>query len=322
LSAGFHFYESGRPSLIAMSERQKNQSALRFLIVAGPTAVGKTDFALEVARRSGTAIVNADAFQMYRGFDVLTAKPSPAQQAIVQHHLLSFLEPAESLDAYRFANLATRKIRELNERGMVPLVVGGNGFYLRALTHVLPALPSADPALRRELEQRPLNSLVAQLKNLDPESFGRIDHHNSRRIIRALEVSLLTGQPFSSFRTSLPRREISALLLQRSRFELVSRISERVRRIFAEGGLQEVAGALQLDTGAARTIGFRAIKDYLEGRQTFAACQEKVRAQTNQYARRQQTWFRAQAFQIADPDNSIALAVDLVRKQQVASETR
>jgi tRNA dimethylallyltransferase len=289
-----------------------NSPGLKFLIVAGPTAVGKTDFAIELARRVQTEIINADAFQMYQGFDILAAKPDREQLSGVQHHLLSFLEPEQNFDAYRFARLAETKIGELNRRGLVPLVVGGTGFYLRALTKPLSALPSADQQLRQQLHQQSLADLLQLLRDLDPEAFDRIDRHNPRRVIRAIEVCRKTGRPFSSFLQTASRPSPPAVLLERPRRELAARIAARTETILKQGAIEEVASAGDLHSGAARLIGFRSIRDFLAGKISRTVCQERIRAQTNQYARRQATWFRAQSYRVLEPSSSIELAVEML----------
>ncbi len=291
-----------------MTVSEASLADLRFLIIAGPTVVGKSAFAAKLALACHTEILNADAFQMYKGFDVLAAKPEEKELAAVPHDLLSFVEPAENFDAFRFAQLAGRKIRDLNRAGMVPLVVGGTGFYLQALTHSLPSLPAANPALRDQLARRPLAALLSELATLDPDSFANIDQRNPRRIIRALEVCFLTGKPFSSFQRAAPGNRWKAVFLDRPRRTLDERIHARVSRMLAQGAVEEVADHSGLHTGAARMIGFRSIKEYLSGNLSLEACREDICGQTRQYARRQLTWFRAQGYQAVDPASAFPLA--------------
>ncbi len=283
---------------------------LRFVIIAGPTVVGKSAFAVSLAQACHTEILNADVFQMYKGFDVLAAKPALEELATVPHHLLSFVEAADNFDAFRFARLAGSKIRDLNRAGIVPLVVGGAGFYLQALTHSLPVLPPADSALRERLARRPLASLLAELQILDPDSLANIDRSNPRRIVRALEVCLLTGKRFSSFRRSSSGNRWKAVFLDRPRWALDERIKERVSQMLAQGAVEEAADHSGLRTGAARMIGFRFIGEYLCGKLSFDACHENICAQTRQYARRQFTWFRSQGYQAVDPASAFPLAAD------------
>src|SRR5215469_12682442 len=139
-------------------------NALRFFVLAGPTAVGKSEFAFEIAEQLGTEIVGADAFQIYQGFQILSAKPSVALQARVKHHLLDVLPATENCDAARFAVLAEKEIADLNRKGLVPLVVGGSGFYIEALLNPLPDLPPSDPLIRSQMAIEPLDSLLTELE--------------------------------------------------------------------------------------------------------------------------------------------------------------
>src|SRR6516165_7299107 len=176
----------------------------KYMVLAGATGAGKTDLAIEVAQSLHTEIVGADAFQIYLGLDVLTGKPTPSQLRSIKHHLVSFVPLTDTFDAYRYAALARRTILTLNQRGVIPLVVGGTGFYVQALERPLPSLPSAIHSLRFELEQKSTPTLLEQLAIRDPVAFDRIDRQNRRRVIRALEVCISSGKPFSSFTKGSP----------------------------------------------------------------------------------------------------------------------
>jgi tRNA dimethylallyltransferase len=160
----------------------------RFFVIAGPTAVGKSELAVEVAERLETEIVGADAFQIYQGFDVLSGKPSPALQSRVKHHLIDLLPPTEACDAARYAALVDGIIEDLNRQGLIPLVVGGSGFYIDSLLKPLPALPPADPDLRARLANEPVEALLLELQETDPVAYATIDRRNRRRVQRAIEV--------------------------------------------------------------------------------------------------------------------------------------
>ena len=170
-------------------------SQLRYIVLAGPTAVGKTDLAIGIAQKLQTEIVGGDAFQLYQGLDILTGKPLPAQLLAVPHHLVGVLPLTESCDAYKYALLARQTISALNQRAKIPLVVGGTGFYLQALEGGIPQLPPADLNLRAELDLVPTPDLLRDLETRDSVAFHRIDRHNRRRIIRALKVCILSGKP-------------------------------------------------------------------------------------------------------------------------------
>jgi tRNA dimethylallyltransferase len=280
-------------------------SVLRFFVLAGPTAVGKSDFAVEIAERMRTEIVGADAFQVYKGFEILSGKPSMALQARVKHHLIDVLSVTENCDAARFAALAEKEIGDLNQKGLVPLVVGGSGFYIDALLNPLPDLPPSDRLLRNQLTKEPLDSLLAELKRYDPLAFAEIDRQNRRRIERAIEVIRLTGKPFSVFRR--PRtndRKDSGLILSRPRPDLHLRIDQRVRWMLENGAIEEVASAGELSMTAQQMIGISEISRFLSKEIAFHECVQLIQAATRQYAKRQITWFNARPFRTFPAEGS------------------
>jgi len=167
------------------------------ICVAGPTAVGKSEIALHLARQLGGEIISVDSMQVYRGLDIGTAKPSPADRARVPHHLIDICDLTESFDAAQFARLAHRAVVEIQSRGHVPILCGGTGLYFKAFLEGLDEMPSADAKLRAELEATPLEKLLEELHQRDPVTYGKIDKKNPRRVIRAVEVIRLTGKPFS-----------------------------------------------------------------------------------------------------------------------------
>jgi tRNA dimethylallyltransferase len=167
------------------------------ILIAGPTATGKSEIALRLAKQLGGEIISADSMQVYRGLDIGTAKPSPAERARVPHHLIDICDLTESFDAAQFARLAHRAVAEVQSRGHVPILCGGTGLYFKAFLEGLGEAPSADPRLRAELEAAPLENLLAELRERDPATYEKIDRQNPRRIIRAVEVIRLTGKPFS-----------------------------------------------------------------------------------------------------------------------------
>jgi len=274
---------------------------MRYVVIAGATGVGKSDFAIEIALALRTEIVGADAFQIYAGLDLLSGKPSLAQRRQVQHHLIGDLPLTESCDAHRYATLARKKIAELNQQSIVPLVVGGTGFYLEALEQDLPNLPAADPSLRKELELLPTEALLRQLHQRDPVCWSRIDRSNRRRIIRALEVCIITGQPFSSFsRNSVNKTTIARVALERSRDKLYARINERVLNMFANGVIDEVAAITNTSATAEQMIGLRQIRSLLAGEIDQRACINRIQQLTRNYAKRQMTWFRNRGYEQRD----------------------
>jgi tRNA dimethylallyltransferase len=286
---------------------------LQFLILAGPTASGKSELAVKIARRLSTEIIGADAYQIYQGFDVLTGKPSPALLKQVPHHLIGMLAPTEQGDAARYAELATKVIERLNQQGTIPLVVGGTGFYLKALTHRLPDLPAPDAALRRELASMSLASLLQELESLDPVAFEQVDRHNRRRVSRAVEVCRQTGRRFSSFKTSFSDSNFIALWLNWQKAELYDRIDARVDQMLASGAIQEVAGAGPISLTASQMIGIAEISQYLRNEIGLEQCAAAMKTATRQFAKRQVTWFRAQTYMPISPDLPVSEIVSLYK---------
>jgi tRNA dimethylallyltransferase len=280
-------------------------SVLRFFILAGPTAVGKSDFAVEIAERMRTEIVGADAFQVYQGFEILSGKPSMALQARVKHHLIDVLPVTENCDAARFAALAEKEIDDLNQKGLVPLVVGGSGFYIDALLNPLPDLPPSDRPLRNQLAKEPLDSLLAELKRCDPLAFAEIERQNRRRIERAIEVIRLTGKPFSTYRRPRTNEsQDSGLVLSRPRPDLHLRIDQRVRWMLENGAIEEVSSAGELSMTARQMIGISEISRFLSKEISFHECAQLIQAATRQYAKRQITWFNARPFRTFPAEGS------------------
>ena len=290
---------------------------LQFLILAGPTASGKSELAIQIAEQLNIEIVGADAYQIYQGFDILSGKPDPVQRQRVRHHLIGVLPSTELSDPARYARMAIQIIRELNQDGQIPLVVGGTGFYLKSLTHTLPDLPARNADLRREFASLPLPSLLAELKRCDPRSFEQIDRHNRRRVERALEVCRVTGHPFSSFDKAALEAKFIALWLNWPRDELYTRIDARVDRMLGSGAIEEVASAGPIGTTASQMIGIAEIRQYLRGEITLAQCAEAMKQTTRQYAKRQLTWFRAQPYTPISPEAALSDIVELYRGVEI-----
>jgi tRNA dimethylallyltransferase len=279
---------------------------LRYVIFSGPTAAGKTELAVRIAEAHGTEIVSADAFQVYAGLDLLSAKPSSQQRARVLHHLVGIVPLTHSYDARQYGQHAREAIARVNETGKVPLVVGGTGFYLQALTCRLPDLPAPDPELRTRLASMAREDLVKQLHTLDPHGFTRLDLRNPRRVLRAVEVCLQTGKPFSSFAVT-PESAPRSFVLARDRAELRQRIDRRVEEMFARGVVGEVANAGPVGPTAFRMIGFDLIRELLAGRISATECIRAMQRQTRQYARRQGTWFRGRSYAPVTPEEAVTI---------------
>jgi len=265
------------------------------LFIAGPTAVGKTEIALAVAEACQGEIVGADAFQVYKGLDLLTAKPSPEELARVPHHLVGLFPLNEPFNVARYLEAALSAIDNIKKRGKTPVIVGGTGLYIRSLTRGLAETPPSDEALRANLSATPLAELLDRLETLDPVAAAAIDRQNPRRVIRALEVCLLTGKPFSSFRQEWEETpHYAGVLLERERTELYERIDRRTVAMFEQGVVDEVRAAMEAGVSetAEQVIGWREIGALLRGEISEAECIAAIQQATRKYAKRQLTWFR------------------------------
>ena len=266
----------------------------RAFFIVGATAVGKSEIAAEIARVCGGEIVSADAFQVYAGVDVLTAKPDESVRRAAPHHLIGEVPLDEEMNAERFRAAAIAAIADIHARAKPAFVVGGSGMYVKAITHGLSPLPAADPALRGELNQHTPAELAARLAKLDPVTAQTIDRNNKHRVLRALEICLLTGQPASELRRLPPREEPAGALLFRDRGELYRRIDARVERMFRNGVVDEVRAAGAVSSTASKTLGLQQIRELISGRISEAECIAQIQQATRRYAKRQLTWFRRQ----------------------------
>jgi tRNA dimethylallyltransferase len=271
------------------------------ILIAGPTAVGKSQIALQLAGRLGGEIISADSMQVYRGLDIGTAKPSPAERARVPHHLIDLCDLTESFDAAQFARLAHRAVAEIQSRGRVPILCGGTGLYFKAFLEGLGEAPSADSKLRAELEATPLENLLAELRERDPAAYEKIDKKNPRRVIRAVEVIRLTGKAFSTVQS--PKSKVQGqkpefFCVTRSSDDLRKRIDARVDAMFAHGLVDETRELLKRGLAQNKTamqaIGYRQVTEHLRGERSLPETIELVKIKTRQFAKRQLTWFRAQ----------------------------
>ncbi len=270
------------------------------LYLCGPTASGKTALALALAAEVDGEIVNGDAFQLYRGLEVLTAAPGENEKKACPHHLFGVIDPVESMDAAKYAAMARGVIDEIRSRGKNPIVVGGSGLYLKFLTHGVADAPPADEKIRAELESLSVGEVYRRLRELDPEEAARQNPGNHRHVSRALEICLITGGKASELRRNFAENEqakgLSGVVLSWPRDELAERIQIRTHRMFAQ---QVVAEVEKLPVGAAtirQAIGVREIEAYLRGEQSLKECEARIVIATRQYAKRQRNWFRREAW--------------------------
>ncbi len=275
------------------------------IFIAGPTAVGKSELALQLAERIGAEIISVDSMQVYRGLDIGTAKPTTEERARVPHHLIDVVDVAESFDAAKFVGLAKKAVHEIQSRGKRPIFCGGTGLYFNAYLNGLGSAPSANPELRAELENTPLAELLRELAERDPVAYERIDRQNPRRVIRAIEVIRATGRPFSEQRADWSIRNPQSAIRNRNCFllvrdiaELRNRIDVRVDEMFRRGLVAETEEQLKHGLAENRTamqaIGYRQVVEHLRGERSLAETVEMVKIKTRQFAKRQMTWFRRQ----------------------------
>lgn len=278
------------------------------VILAGATAVGKSETALALAERINGEIVSFDSMQVYRGLDIGTAKPSAEERRRVAHHLIDVVDVRASFDAGQFLELAQAAVAAIQARGRVPILCGGTGLYFKAFLDGLGQTPPSDPALRAELEATPLPELLAELAQRDPATYERIDRQNPRRVFRAVEVIRLTGKPFSAQRAQWSESRESgspagqkvarAYGLCRDAADLRERIDRRVEAMFGLGLVAETEGLLARGLAenriAMQALGYRQVAEYLRGERSLPETIELVKSRTRKFAKRQMTWFRGQ----------------------------
>jgi tRNA dimethylallyltransferase len=299
------------------------------IAIVGPTGSGKSTLALALARRFGGEIVNCDSLQLYRFLDIGTAKPSLEERRTVPHHLFDVLDPDTVFTAGDYSRLARPVLLDIAQRGRLPIVVGGTGFYLRALIDGLFPAPTKDQSLRDRLAVRPAK-LHKVLTRFDPKAASTIHPNDTKKLIRALEVTILARRPVSTVQAELGRDRLENFTflkigLNPPREELKLRLNQRTGRLFETGLLDEVRHVLRqgfpLTSKAFESIGYREALMHIEGKLTIDEAVELARAATRQYAKRQLTWFRKETdiqwlTSFGDQEETIANAIGLVEKFQ------
>ncbi len=306
------------------------QSIPEILVICGPTGTGKTAAAVSVAQIVDAEIVSADSMQVYRFMNIGTAKPTPEEQAAVRHHLIDVVYPDEPFDVRRYVELADQSIGSITYQNKSVLVVGGTGLYIRALRHGLftlkPETRDVREQIARRVRERGIAAVYEELKSRDPESAARIHPNDAYRIRRALEVYESTGTPMSVFhrRHQLegPRYSMRMIGLFRKRELLYERIDKRVDSMIRGGFIEEVDFLLKRGYSSSlssmKSLGYRHIADYVEGRSGLHEAIERMKQDTRRYAKRQMTWFRAEPgimwVDAADGDKAMEAATDYLNQ--------
>lgn len=270
-------------------------------IVAGPTASGKSAFAYQLAQEKKGTILNGDSLQVYAGLEILTDQPSWTAQRAIPHRLYGFLDPTQSYSAGMWLSHVLQEIETSHQEGLLPIVVGGTGFYLKALMEGITPVPSIDPRIRQELQERNCTqeALYHELQAVDTILAARIHPHDHQRTLRGLEVFYGTGESLSEWQTKKQApspHEFETTLLMPSKENLRAKITNRIEEMLVKGVLEEIAAVLPLSPAptAMKAIGLREFGAFLQGQCSLEHAKEQTFIHTCQYAKRQRTWFRHQ----------------------------
>lgn len=272
----------------------------KVILLLGPTGVGKTGASILLAQELNTEIISADSMQIYRHMDIGTAKPSEAERAGIRHHMIDIVEPSEAYSAGRYISEVAPIIERLLQKDKIPVIVGGTGLYIKAMTRGIFSGPSSDLQLRDRLlamEEEDKGSLYTHLCEIDPETAGRISRNNIRRIIRAIEVCMKSGTSLSVLQKNLTKPlpyDFIKIGITRERKELYQMIDTRVDAMFRAGLVDEVKAIMQMnpDRTPLQAIGYKEIVHYLNKEIDLQEAERLIKRNSRRYAKRQFTWFR------------------------------
>ena len=266
------------------------------IVITGPTATGKTDFSIKLAREIGGEVVSADSMQVYKGLDVGTDKVSKEIRKEIPHYLIDVVEPTEKFSVADFVREADRAIEKIRRKGKYPIVVGGTGFYIKSLLFGLPQTPPSDERLREELKKLSDEELFSEVKKISSEYAEKVGSKDRKRLIRALEVYSLTGKPITEFKPwgDKPRYRFLGYFLYRNRPDLYRRIEDRVESQVRRGLVDEARWLLSLgeDLTALQALGYKEMAGYIEGKMSLEEAKRLLKRRTKEFAKRQFTWFR------------------------------
>ena len=291
----------------------------KIVVVAGPTASGKSNLALSLAQEFKGELICSDSMQVYRQMDIGTAKPTLKEQKLVQHHQLDLIDPDEHYSAGQYERDTSRIIKQIQERSHLPIVVGGTGLYYRALMYGISNIPEIPESLRKEVlswqEEHGTSYCWKQLQKHDPQGADRLHQNDTARILRNLEVVLATGTTLSTFQLQQPfgeaRYQFLAVALEWERHVLYERINQRTLKMLEFGWIAEVESLLSRyspDLKPLQSIGYREIVQYLQNKLEWEPLLQEIQKRTRQYAKRQMTWFSREAeIEWYQPDNDAAI---------------
>ncbi len=277
----------------------------KVIVICGPTGIGKTAIAIELAGKFGGEIISADSMQIYRYMDIGTAKPTPEERAQIKHHMIDIVDPDEDYDAVQFSKQARDRIAEIADSGLIPFIVGGTGLYIKALLHGLFQSKPIDPEIRNHLKQESEENgsgfLFERLKKIDPAAAGRIHPNDSYRIIRALETIESSGKTISEHHQNHGFADDPFVALKiglkMDRQNLYARIDNRVDLMIGAGLVEEVTKLLEIgytaDLKSMQSIGYRHVIEFLEEKLSWDECVRTLKRDTRRFAKRQFTWFGA-----------------------------
>ncbi|RRD40247.1 tRNA (adenosine(37)-N6)-dimethylallyltransferase MiaA [Leptotrichia sp. OH3620_COT-345] len=274
------------------------EKVLKGLVISGPTGVGKTHMSISLAKKIKADIISADSMQVYKKMDIGTAKITCEEMKGIKHYMLDVIEPDEDYSVGDFEKKVNKILKEKEEKSENIIIVGGTGLYIKAITDGFSFLPSKDRRIRKELEKKSMKELTDELKKLDEKTFNEIDLNNKVRLIRALEVCLLTGKKFSDLKTDNKKNNnynFLKIFLTRNREEIYDRINKRVDEM-KNKGLEHEARRIYTEYGHSKykitAIGYKEFFNYFDGNISFEEAIEEIKKESRRYAKRQLTWFR------------------------------
>lgn len=299
------------------------------VVIQGPTAVGKSSFALRLAEMLQTEIISADSRQVYKMMDIGTAKPDQHEQQRVRHHLIDIIDPDDEYSAGAFAAQAAEIIADLHDSGRIPIIAGGTGFYIKALLKGIFKAPIIPPEIRQKLkcsaEEKGAAELYEKLSVCDPESAEKIDPHDLNRLIRALEVYEATGKSITQLRMENPAEENDLkpfnILITKERQLLYDRINIRVEKMIEKGLTDEIKYLLQLgfapNSPGFNTVGYKELLPHFLDGADLDNCIALIKQHTRNYAKRQLTWYRSLEFDLtlSDSDINFSIVLEKIKKQ-------